>query len=152
MMVSLQYEDEGKQLIIWGLYYTTGLEHHGFKNYLCLGPYVLERMIVMPLTFADRSSEWKRFVHKLPKHDTVVQNDLFIVDQRNTHELPNFKTLQEARQVYLHEADAATVAFLILTTVRKEVPILKDVARIIAKMVYTSYEDTVWTNAAPCII
>lgn len=56
------------------------------------------------------------------------------------------------RQVYIAEAEAATVAFLIMTTVWKQVPIHRDIARHIAKMIYNSHEDTVWENVAPFIV
>lgn len=74
----------------------------------------------------------------------------------NTTPINTFKGLvlngYKCRQVYIAEAEAAAVAFLIMTTVRKEVAIHKDVARHIAKLIYDSHKDTIWENAAPFIV
>lgn len=78
----------------------------------------------------------------LEKNKSVNMENVLILQRRKYH----------CKQVYLQEADRAAVAFLILTTVRKSLPIHKDVARHIAKAIYNSHEDTEWVHAAPFVV
>lgn len=102
-----------------------GIDRHGLLN-MCPNP-----------ASTNYASVAKRVRRRMSSTDTVkgfYYNDL------------------RCRQVYIAEADAATVAFLIMTIVRKEVPIHRDIARHIGKMIYNSHEDTVWENVAPFIV
>lgn len=160
MMVSLQFERKKEKFFVWGLYKERGLEFYCISAYLCLFSSTAyeEHIVIMKLD--DKWPVLEPYSPSCPRYATVERpcnlsnHELTDLNQRNTHFQEWFGKFDilSAMQVYLREADAATVAFLILTTIRKEVPILKDVARIIAKIVYNSYDDPVWKNAAPCII
>lgn len=138
-------DENGDSRILWGLYYEGGRQGSWYYNE-CIRLSSKDEFNYTKIIMRSFVERKIRRVFEATLSPLSSSSDMAIVDRRNPDLI--MTGVIDLTRIYIAEANAAARAFLILTLLRRSIPICRDVAILIGKMISNSYEDSIWEKVA----